>query len=278
MAWIAAALRDLLLDNTAYQSLLRELAMTCHTWRRLFSPLRWSYRRTIVTSLSQLHSLEEIVSSPLSSTLKDHINYLHLSPRWDNGDKDSYRFLSAWRSLSRCLYQVIYLEIGASRALQAGPHPHLKSPSISLRPCPRPLLHLRNLELAYVTFPTFSALFRDIGALPSLERLSLRHIQWNRAYDPQSPPSSTATFCSIRYIYAYECTDGSWPLIWMFTASSLRYRHPLRAVDDAEEMRICSVREDVRAIGRAFAWVLSSAGSDHDTVRLEYVDCAPKGI
>ena len=252
--------------------------MTCRTWRTLFSPLWWSSWDTDVTRLSQLHDLEEIISSPLSGTAKDHIHHLCLEPRWDHGDKDSYRFLSAWRSLSRCLHQVTNLKIGA---VGRDSHPlQLQSRSIGLRPCPRPFRHIRDLRLTRVTFPTFSTLFRDIGALSSLERLELRCIQWNGACDPKSPPSSTATFSSIKYIYAENCTEHGWLLIWIFTASSLRYRHPWRAPgpDDVEKICTRSVRADVRAIAQAFRWVLSYGGASRSGVELEYVDCPPKGI
>ena len=251
--------------------------MTCRTWRTLFSPLRWDsgWWPTSVSSLSRLHNLEEIISLPLSSTAKDHVHYLHLNTSWQNNANDSSRFLSAWRSLSRCLPQVTFLVFGA---LEPNSRPPLKLPSISLRPYPQPLLHLRNLELVYVTFPSFSALFRDIGALPSPERLNLRHIEWNGACDPEFPLSSTAIFGSIKYIYADDCTDDGWPLIWMFTASSLRYRHPWRVLDDDEETRTRPVRTDVRAIGQAFRWVFGNAKAANRVVILRYVDCAPKGI
>ena len=277
VTWIAEALRDLLFSNDSDgdQSWPRELAMTCRMWRTLFSPLWWSSCKSIpLTRPSQLHKLEEIISSPLSGTAKDHINDLRLCPGLYGNDEDKIRFFSAWRSLSRRLHQVIHLQIGA---FVSGP-PQLESPSISLRPCPRPLLHIRILTLVQVSFPTFSALFRDIGALPSLEQLRLHHIQWKGACDPESPPSSTAIFGDIKHILANKCTDVGWPLIWIFTASLLRYRHPWRVPDDAEETRIRSVRADVRAIGQVFRWVLSSAGAANDAVRLAYVDCAPKGI
>ena len=272
---IAKALRDLLLERR-FQPEARKLAMTCRTWRTVFSPLWWCCQYFTITSLSQLHKLEEIISSPLSGTAKDHIHQLRLELRWDNDDNDSSRFLSAWRSLSRRLHRVRLLQIGV---LGRDSRLQLKSPSISLRPCPRPLLHIRDLQLAHVTFPTFSALFRDIGALPSLERLSLSYIQWSGACDPESsPPSSTATFGSIVCISASKCTDDGWPLIWIFTASSLRYRHPWRAPDDMEEARTRSVRADVRAIGQVFRWVLGRARTADNYAELSYIRCAPKGI
>ena len=270
MTSIAETLRDLVLKHI-FQPEARELAMTCRAWRRLFSPLWWGFLPVYMTSLSQIHKLEVIISSPLSGTATDHIHHVHLDPRQDNDDKDSSHFFSAWRSLSRYLHQVTSLEIGIR---ESDRYPQLKSRLISLRPCSRPLLHVTNLDFAYVAFPTFSALFRDIGALPSLERLKLHYVSWNGARDPESPPSSTATFGSIKHVYAYGCTDGGWPLIWIFTTLSLRYRHPWRVPDDEEETRTRSVHADVRAIGQALKWMFYGGGA----ADLMYVDGVPKGV
>ena len=247
--------------------------MVCRSWRKLLSPLQWD-RRLDVTQTSQLHDLEEIISSPFSGKLKDHIHHLRLRPNWARANYNNnnlHRFFSAWRSLSRDLPRVARLHISGGQAGEI-----LKAPLISLRPRPRSLRHVTTLDLHDIFFPSFSALFRDIGALPSLERLILNDIQWGGTCDPSSPPSSTATFNSIKRVSARNCTDSGWPFIWMLTASSLRYRRPWRVPDDTTEERIRSVREDVRAVARAFKWMRSSTNAIK--VNLRYVDYAPKGI
>ena len=140
------------------------------------------------------------------------------------------------------------------------------------------VLHLTALVLQRIIFPSFSALFRDIGALPSLERLNLDEVQWNGACDPDSPPSSTATFGGIKTISAKNCSYRGWPLVWVLGASSLRYTHPWRtAPDDVEEAHIRSVRVDVRVTVQAVRWMLGSAGDRVANMRLAYVGYAPRG-
>ena len=280
MTLIAEALRELLRRFKHYRyephrSRPKSLAMVCRSWRRLFSPLQWHRLPDMVETI-KLHHLEKIVSSPLSAILRDHIHIVRLRPEWGNDDKDSSsRFLSAWRSLSRHLYQVIALDINWSSQSQ---FLRIKSSPISLRPCPRPLRHLTTLNLWQIAFPSFSALFRDIGALPSLKWLGLWGVEWNEACDPKSPASSsTATFSSMKWVTASDCTDDGWPVIWMFTASSLRYMRPWRAPVDGEDACTRPVRVDVLAIVQAFRWMRSSTRGSNRTSVLEYVDYAPKG-
>ena len=245
--------------------------MVCRSWRRLVSLLRWRHLPEMTKPI-QLHHLEKIISSPLSVELRDHIHHVYLKPWGYSGDKDLPCYMSAWRSLSRHLHQVISLHISWSDQSQLL---RTKSSLISLRSCPRPLRHMTTLKLQRIVFPSFSALFRDIGALPSLERLDLDCVQWNGACDPKSPPSSTATFSSIKQISASECTDGGWPVIWMFTASSLRYTRPRRAPNDVEDVCTRSVCADVLAIVQALKWMFSSTGGMRPL--LWYVEYAPKG-
>ena len=247
--------------------------MVCRSWRKLLSPPQWHCLPDMAETI-KLYHLEEIVSSPLSAILRDHIHIVYLIPRPYNGDKESSRFLSAWRSLSRHLHQVISLHITWSSHSQPL---RIKSSHISLRPCPRPLRHLTTLFLLHITFPSFPSLFRDIGALPSLEQLYLYGVQWNGACDPKSPPSSTATFGSMKLISACWCTDDGWPVIWMFTALSLRYTHPWRAPDDVEDGCTRSVRADVLAIVQAYRWMLGSASEKKVHSGLKYAEYASKG-
>ena len=173
---IAEALGDLLKEPERHQTaptalpLLHKTAITCRHWRQLYSAVLW--RSPTLRTTTQVHSLEEIISSPLFSRL----NYPIQDPRIHiNSDASPDRFFSAWQSLSRHLPQVAGLEIAKYAS-----NP-LKSFSFRLRPCPRSLLHLKTLELYHVTFTSFSALFRDIGALPSLEQLDLDQVQWKGA-------------------------------------------------------------------------------------------------
>ena len=275
---IAEALRDLLLKESdslldkysLYRSWLQNLAMVCRSWHRLFSPLQYS--ALAVTNVPELRNLEELLSSPSSSKLKNYIRRVDLKLLFLRDDESGLcRFFSAWRSLSRDLHQMTQLHIDLQST-----DIYLKSSLISLRPCPRPLLHIRNLVLYRVAFPSFATLFRDIGALPSLERLGLCSVRCDGARcDPDSPPSSTAAFSSIKSVWTQHCLNSGWPYTWIFTTSSLRYRRPWRTPDGVEDGPTRSVRGDVRAVVQAVKWMLNSTG-EYDP-RLEYVDSAPKG-
>ena len=272
MNHIAEALRDLLqfeMDDfngpaEVDQSQFGKLAMTCCDWRRIFSSLQW--QRVFLTRTASVHRLEEIASSLVFGRHDDYFQELRLCP---DGDINSDSFFSAWRSLLKHLHQAIHLEMGSRT-----PNHALKSFPIKLRPCPRPLLHLKRLVLQNITFPSFSALFRDIGALSSLEQLSLSQVRWKGACNPSSPPSSMATFHSITRISAMQCTE-LWPFVWILTTTSLRYGRPRRALDEVQKARTRSVREDTHAIVQTLRWMFNS--TERTEVHLKYVELAPKG-
>lgn len=251
--------------------MLGNAAMTCRYWQRLFSPFQWKY--TELERATSVHRLEEIISSPLSRRLKDNLRELSLFPYSNpHSDIESDRFFSAWRSLSRHLHPITHLDIWGSSQRYA-----LKSYPIRLRPLPQHCLHIQTLDLQYITFPSFSALFRDVGALLFLERLILNGIRWGGVCDPHFPPMSAATFSAIKSVFASDCTDGGWPLAWMFTTAVLRYGRPWRALDDAEAARTRSVRLDTCAVVQAVRWMLSGRGLPTESLRLTIVPALPKG-
>lgn len=276
---VAEALRDLLFEALQWSQMntvlpnLRKAAMICRYWRRLFSPLLWRRYTTLHTTI-QIHLLEEIISSSIFIRPHNYFEHLRLHPSSDIA-QDS--FFSAWQSLSRRLHHVTSLQI-------AGPSSGiLKSFPIRLRPCPRPLLHLNTLELSSVIFPSFSALFRSIGALPSLEQLHMLRVQWKGACDPSVPPSSTALFGRITAASAIDCTDDGWPIIWIFTTLSARYVRSRHTLEDVKEARTRSVCADIYAIVQAVNWTcdrpaglqLKCAGLALEGNKLSSISCMP---
>lgn len=232
---------DSLLLRRQCRAQLGNAALTCRLWGRKIRPLL--FLNAVLLSITHaLRELEKIISSPMSGQLKDHIHIIILEPTEHvvaNG------YLAAWRSLSRLLSSITNLKLDGDKH-RAG----LKSLNIRLRPCPRPLVHLTELKLCYVHFPSFSVLFRGIGALRSLQMLIMLGVQWKGACDPSSPPWSADTFRSIKTVDALRCTE-LWPFVWIFTISSLRYRHPRRAPDTEEDVPIRNARADVHAIVEA---------------------------
>lgn len=249
-------------------SLLHRAATICHDWRKLYSHLLWQTMWLHTTA--RVHGLEDIVSSPVFTRLDDQFQDLRLHP---NDDNNPDHFFSAWRSLSR-YFQVMFLLIGRTDSWRN--HTPTSFP-VRLRPWPRSLLHLKVLTLGAFTFPTFSALFRAVGALPSLEQLRLYQVHWKEACDPSTPPSSTATFRSIKSVYVIHCADDGWPVSWIFTTSSIGYGRLWRAPDDVEEARVSSVRADIHAIVQTIAWICDGSRAEHQSLSLRYVDVALKG-
>lgn len=272
--YIAEALRDSSLKqleaNPGFEirSLLKGSAMTCRRWRKLLSPLLFRYSGLRTTE--SIRDLEKVICLPSSGGHKDHIHWSALLPH-PNVDVDD--FFSAWRSLSGHLHQLATLSVSGSSSRI------LKSSLVKLRPCPQPLRHLECLVLSWITFPSFQMMFRTIGAIPSLERLSLLEVRWNGACDPDSPPSSPATYRTIKNVWVEDCPE-SWPTIWIFTTSSLRYGQPLRPLDIVEEARTRSVRADVQTMVQAFRWMYGNLNPEDQShcIELQYVESAPKGM
>ena len=175
--------------------------------------------------MASVHHVEKIVACSGLGGFKDHIQNLRLELYII---ADYNEFMSAWRSLTRHLHCVMSLHVFGYSSI--GP---LKSSLIGLRPCPRPLLHLKTLSLHYLTFLSFSVLFHTVTALPSLQELTLNGVSWTGACNPDSPPLSTA-ISRIIHMEILLCTEP-WPVIWIFTASLLSYRRPWHAPEIAEE-------------------------------------------
>ena len=228
--------------------------MTCRVWWSLLRPLLF-HGDLYLNKSTSLRGLDDLISSesPISHSLKDHLQKLVIGPSQILEDASYDHFFAAWRSLCRNLPSVTDLSvIGDS-------HDHtIKSSLIRLRPCSRPLLHLESLHLCNIAFPSFSALFRIAGALPSLRKLTLNGVQWKGAHNPDLPPSSTATFRSIKYMSAAECTEA-WKCGLMFATSALQYRQPWHQMEIAAEGEATrSARLDVLAIMQAIRWLWDS--------------------
>lgn len=239
--FIPEALEDILW-NEQDKRVITQAAQTCHSWWIILRGLL--FHLPFLQTTARIHSLEQLISSPRSTWIKDHIKR-HLSLILDHST-GADNFFAAWQSLSIHLEPVSDLVISGTG--------YLKSFSIRLRPCPRPLLHLESLTLHTVAFPSFSVLFRTIGALPALQRLDMWRVRWSAVCDPAVPPSATAAFRNIYVVSAKECTEH-WPFVWIFTMPSLRLGRPRRALETGEPQRARSARVDACAIVQALRWM-----------------------
>ena len=83
---------------------------------------------------------------------------------------------------------------------------------------------LRILRIYAVRFPSFTNLVRLVGALPTLEKLTLSEVEWPRVHDPRILQSWRANIRELSAILCCIMIVGGqhWPIAWLIMARCIR--------------------------------------------------------
>ncbi|EKM52001.1 uncharacterized protein PHACADRAFT_31787 [Phanerochaete carnosa HHB-10118-sp] len=227
--------------------------MTCRQWQLYCRPLL--FHHLTLRHLQDVWFLAGALGSPLSAWLANHVQVLKFVP--EEPGFPIYEFQRAWRSLSRHLSGLseIHFDSGLSTINSTF------CPLLS-RPCPRALLHVRDLDLRNVRFPSFSAPYRALSALRSLESLQLAQIQWSVPCTMDCPPSCATPFPDIKHLHV-EGSSKFWPSAWMFALSSLRYSASWRSPQGNEAVSTEDVHAHMRVIAEMTQFAEQMRVSDY---------------
>lgn len=227
-------------------------AETCKAWQRRCRP--GLFRQLRLSTVADVHFLEEILRSPRSRWLAEHIESVDLAPQelgWN-----AFKFYSAWISLSMHIPLPRLSSLSFRSGCQGQTDSSPRSPMLS--PISWLSTSLTTLKLTNARFPRFSTLFRAIGALPGLRQAHFSNVSWTQPCDPENPPLSAADFRSLCLINVSDSPE-MWPFGWVFLHAGLRH-HAVQGSSRSAPLHV------LQTAGRHIVSVMSLVGVFADSV------------
>jgi hypothetical protein len=189
---------------------LSQLSQVC---RELSSKLRpLLFRNLGLKSSSDLSFLRRAIQSTVSGWLAVHI--LNISLEYQHA-------VLPCTTLFPRLPSVESLHYFPNRVCT---FPHTTRPQLSY------LRSLRTLWLADVTFPSFSAFLRLVGAISALEELAIQEVRWQSICEAGQLPDCKAGFRNLKRGKCISVRSPLWPVTWMFAAASTGYTYRRRGI------------------------------------------------
>jgi hypothetical protein len=189
---------------------LSRMSRVCRELATTLRPLLFSILQ--LKSSSDISVLRSILQSTVSGWLGTHVSSISFYD-CDNSFLPSATLLSYLPSVREIHYRHDSLD-------QVFKVPLVMRPHLSR------LQSLCILELGQIVFPSFSALLQIVGSISSLEKLTLKDVEWRLVCEPDQLPDCKAGFSNLKEV---ECSglnsSPSWPVAWIFGAAATGYTY-----------------------------------------------------
>lgn len=235
---------------------------------RLFEDLQLSLAKDV-------RFLREILRSNLSGWLGAHV--LRITAKYDAYESEQEKISSEAVAIllsPRLLPAIKYLQFDSS-GMRDGTH---FLDTMTLRPQLKRLTSLTHLNLINPKpFPSFSALARLLGSIPSLEDVQLYEVTWKSACKPTDLPDCNASFNSIKRVVAnggrYHNANfkSSWAFAWLVAPPYTGYNYQRRGWRGQNANGATHVPPDIRILTETVRLFLKSLRLKHSSKVAKFV-------